>query len=286
MKVNPSEIALISLLLEVSSSPKSGNVDRCHDTSLSFHHFIISSALSFEAFKMAERGESIGKCIYEAVNRSFSFCSTNVHFGAFLLIIPLVMASKSSKAEEIAKNAVEVVKNSTVEDSVFLLRAYRIAKPRVSNAENYDLEKISEYELREKGLNLYRWMNYAKDNFIARELTSCYPISLKGCRMIRELSKDHDLNYAIVLTYHHLLSELTDPLIVAKFGVRVAEKVKSMAKKALSGGIEALKELDRKLISEGINPGSVADVTSSSIYLSLSEDVKLLKKARAWMSLD
>ncbi len=281
----PSELAVLSLLLEVSSSPKSGNVDRCHDTTLSFHQFIISALSAFEGFRMAERGESVGKCIYEAVKKSVHFCGTNVHFGAFLLLIPLVTAkakSKKNKAEIIAKKASKLIKNSSVEDSIFLLKAYRISKPRTSKAKKYSLDEIKEEDLTINNLNLYRWMLYSEDNFIAKELISEYPISMEGCKMIKEFSKEYNLNDSIVLTYHHLLSKLIDPLIVSKFGKNTAEKVRAMAKKSLDK--KTFKELDEKLISLGINPGSIADVVSSSIFLYLSENIETLKEVLVWKS--
>ena len=276
--LRPSELAALSLLLEVSVTPKSGNVDRDHDhEDLNFQHFLISSISSLEAFRAVEEKKAgIGEGIYLAVKNSVGVCGKNVHFGSFLLLTPLILAASEltlpASPEELAGKGLEVVKKCGVEDSIYVLRAYRISGARVARAESYDLNEVREDELRKAGLKLHKWMSLAKDNVVAEELSKGYPASLKGCRQIEAmLEKGYSFNHAVVYAYHFLLSEYRDPLIVAKFGRDVAELVMELAGECLkTDSIEAFKELDRKLVSSGINPGSIADLTASSIYLVLA----------------
>ena len=304
-----SELAVLSLLLEVSSTPKAGNVDRDHDHSdLKFQHFLFSGVASLEAFRMVEEGEGIGKGVYTAVKRSVELCKRNVHFGAFLLLVPLVKASSSLSRslaspapsslrvstpnfsalsthaipsstpstpthtrEEVAKRALKLLGESGVEDSIFILRAFRESGARVADVERGNLKTASEEWLEREGVNLLEWMKMGKkENVIASELVEGYRLSLEGARAIEDrLRSGFSLNDSIVYAYHYLLSKCVDPLIAAKFGREVAEEVREMARRAVSK--EDFKELDEKLISLSINPGSVADLTASSIYLCLVE---------------
>jgi len=170
--------------------------------------------------------------------------------------------------------AVETLKGGE-NDCRYVMRAFRLSGARVMDAPEKSLEG-DEDEI--EGLNLYEWMKLAPEhNFIAEELVKGYPLSLKGMELLLCFAKE-DLNGAIVLTYHHLLSELVDPLIISKLGFDTAVKVRDMAREAVKRyedeGIEAFMKLDEKLLKMGANPGSVADLTVSSIYLALLEGLR------------
>ena len=116
-----------------------------------------------------------------------------------------------------------------------------------------------------------------EENFIAGELVNGYPLSLRGMELLLYLAKE-DINRAIVLTYHHFLSELIDPLIISKLGFHTAVKVRDMAREAIKRyedeGIRVFRKLDEELLKMGANPGSIADITISSIYLALLEGLR------------
>jgi triphosphoribosyl-dephospho-CoA synthase len=269
--------ATLSMLLEVSGSPKAGNVDRDHNFSdLRYEHFLASSSAAFPVFlRAAEKDGSVGELVYLCVENSLKWQKAgNVHFGAFLLLIPLIMKWDTGDAWSVARSAVETLKGNEG-DCQYVMRAFRLSGARVMDAAEKSLES-EEDEIR--GLNLYEWMKLApEENFIARELVEGYPLSLKGMELLLYFAKE-DLNRAIVLTYHHLLSELIDPLIISKLGFNTAIKVRDMAKEAVKRyedrGIEVFRELDEKLLKMGANPGSVADLTISSIYLALLEGLR------------
>lgn len=284
--MSPSDAAIaavLSLLLEVSANPKAGNVDREHDfDDLKYEHFLASSAASYPVFlKAAKKQSSVGKLVLEAVKKTSTWHrGGNVHFGAFLLLIPLVYSWNAGSAKKIASSAVEAVKSTSVGDSLAVLKAFRLSKARVMKADNLSLEdeKTAE-ELKRNNVNLYRWMLMAPpENVIAKELTRGYSLSLKGMKVIMEaLDEFRDVNTAVVYTYHTILSSFADPLIIAKHGKEVAEEVRQKAAKAVesfSGNLKIFAELDRELITRGINPGTAADITAASIFLALMEGVR------------
>ncbi len=264
--------ASLALLLEVSGNPKAGNVDREHDfDDLRYEHFLASAAGALPVFLDVSISGRVGEGVYRAIVESRRWhTATNVHFGAFLLLVPLVAGWKGRNRLEVAKNAVEALKKTTHEDSVYVLRAFRVSEARVIESEKLDLsDDETERELREKGINLYDWMKQApKENLIAKELVNGYRISLEGAEIL--MNSDGSVNRKIVLLYHTLLSRYPDPLIVAKKGEDYAMGVVEMARMVLEGEMSA-DELDRKLLEDNANPGTIADLTASSIYFALIE---------------
>ena len=277
--------ATLSMLLEVSGNPKAGNVDRDHDFSdLRYEHFLASSASAYPVFRKAAAGESsIGRIVLEAVKSTERWhLADNVHFGAFLLLIPLVYCWRGRGAEEIAEKATEELKKTSVEDSLAVLKAFRISSARVMKVEKLSLDSEETVkQLVENNINLYDWMLTApEENIIAKELTDGYKVSLGGMmNILRFYDETDDINLAVVLTYHSLLSEYLDPLVISKHGRGVAEEIRDLTGKTLGmyekdGDIAHFSKLDEELIKRGVNPGTIAELTISSIFLAFAEGVR------------
>ncbi len=273
---------VLSLLLEVSGTPKAGNVDREHNfLDLRFEHFLASASAVYPVFLKDAKGEgSIGELVLEAVKRSTAWHrAKNVHFGCFMLLIPLI---RCWKTEDVGRAVIEELKRTSVEDSLAILRAFRLSGARVMDVKELSLTADeTERELRERNLNLYDWLKYTpEENIVAMELLNGYKISFEGKNVLLGVFAEHeDINLAVIYTYHYLLSKHIDPLIIAKHGFDVAEEVRIKASKILneferSFDIGILRRFDEELISKGINPGSIADLTASSIYLALGEGLR------------
>jgi len=267
--------AVSSLLLEVSSNPKPGNVDRDHNfPDLRYEHFIMSSVASYPIFlDIGMRKKSFGKGVLELVKNSMKWHKAeNVHFGAFLLLTPLV---HSWGDVEEAKRFIE---EADYRDSLLIKKAFDLSRARVMETKELSLKDRVEDEIVRKKIGVREWMEMApKENFIAAELVNGYELSIRGSRLIFDyFERFRDPNKAIVLTFVTFLSELLDPLIIAKKGIKCAEKVRNLARSSLeffkeTENFAVFYELDSKILKIGVNPGSVADLVISSIYLSLSE---------------
>jgi triphosphoribosyl-dephospho-CoA synthase len=276
--------AVLAMLLEVSGTPKVGNVDREHDfTDLKYEHFLSSASSAFPVFLDATQNGRMGELILRAVKNSCKWHrANNVHFGAFILLIPLLKAWNARIAEDAGERATLELRKTTFEDSISFLEAFRISKARVMDVKKLDLRADeTKAQIEKNGINLYRWMELApEENILAKEVVGCFQLSVSNSKLIRETFEiTGDLNYSIVLGYHNLLSKVKDPLIVSKFGDRVAEEVRRKAaeilRELLDGeDIKILRRFDEELISRGINPGSVADMTISSIYLALLDGLR------------
>lgn len=263
--------ACLSLLLELSGNPKAGNVDREHNhTDLKFEHFLASATGAFPAFIKAAESRKIGESILMAVEESKKWHkANNVHFGAFLLLIPLLTAWDEKGMRKMGRKATENLKKTSYEESLNLLKAFRMSSARVVNAKNLDLRNAeTERMLLDSKISIYDWMAMApEENLIAQELISGYSVSIEGAEFI--LKSEKPAKEAIVDLYYHLLSTHPDPLVIAKKGREYANKLMEWAKGAKN--LKERRKLDEKLLRDRANPGTIADLTASSLYLALAE---------------
>ncbi|MFZ2497309.1 triphosphoribosyl-dephospho-CoA synthase [Methanosarcina sp.] len=257
--------AQLAMLLEVSASPKPGNVDREHNyPDTCFEHFMASSVSVYPVLELAARSRSgIGALLKNAVCESSAWQrGGNTHFGAFLLLIPLSMAAgelldSHGKAklspedfEELAARAHAFVRKTDCEDAVEFYRAFNVAGVRVNSVEEFSLiDPESTAELREQEVTLYKLMEISRGyDLIANEWTSGFRRCLEGAKSITEFmqalnsgAENSVLNYsgtgindAIVYTFLKLLSRHRDTFIQTKFDEETAEYVSSRAGEILS----------------------------------------------------
>lgn len=259
--------AQLAMLLEVSASPKPGNVDREHNyPDTCFEHFVASSVSAYPVLELAaSRRNGIGSLIRSAVCESSAWQrGGNTHFGAFLLLIPLSMAAgelfgspmranfKLSQDEfnDLATRAHAFVKAADCEDAVEFYRAFEVAGVRVKSVDEFSLgNPESASELRGRQVALYKLMEIAESyDLIANEWTSGFGRCLEGARSIIEFMQalnsgaknqvlncsSTGINEAIVYTFLKLLSRHRDTFIQTKFDKDTADYVSLRAGEILS----------------------------------------------------
>ena len=89
--------------------------------------------------------------------------------------------------------------------------------------------------------------------------------------------KEKSLNEACVMTFLTILSEVPDTLISRQKGTDTALKVSMMTRDLLrlkgeSDFKQRLAEFDDYLFDNGYNPGTTADLTAASIFVSNLKD--------------
>ncbi len=260
--------AQLAMLLEVSASPKPGNVDREHDyPDTCFEHFVASSVGVYPALEQAARSrDGIGSLIKAAVHESAAWQNGgNTHFGAFLLLIPLAMAAgeilagkehekglsnlDSGDFETLADRAHAFARDTDCEDAVEFYRAFGAAGVRVNSVEEFDLEDPeSTGALCEKDVTLYDLMEISEGyDLIANEWTTGFRRCLEGARNVLEFmhARNEDrgnpspncsgtgINEAVVYTFLKLLSGHRDTFIQTKFDAETADYVSSRAREIL-----------------------------------------------------
>ncbi|WP_256621929.1 triphosphoribosyl-dephospho-CoA synthase [Methanolobus chelungpuianus] len=297
----------LAMCLEVSASPKPGNIDRQDDyEDTRYEHFLASAVSIYPVIEEASGREyGIGRAIKDAVTESTGWQKGgNTHFGAIILLVPLAMAAGKILAgkdtfaiSELTTCAHEIVKGTCVEDAVDFYSCFETAGVRVNPAEEYDLRDSSAAgELLEKNVSLYDLMEIARGyDMIANEWTSGFPRCAECAEMIIKGMNGRitpgpgaDINDVIVYTFLHILSGNEDTFITTKFDARTAnyvsghagsiiEKMKNLRElhKIYNNGHEfdavrpLIKEMDRELLERKINPGSTADIVIAGLFISL-----------------
>jgi triphosphoribosyl-dephospho-CoA synthase len=278
--MSPDEIAQcaqVAMLIELSSSPKPGNVDRCHDfIDLTFQQFLVSAVSAYPVFRKAAAGEGrIGRLLLDAV-RSWRFWNIpgNTHFGSLVLMIPLCVAAERcvENIERLEEELTEVLKETSVEDALDFYAAFELAEARVANVPRFSLKDPAWHEeLQSQGKILLDLMKLSRDHdLIAREWSSGYKRSFQMADRLAEKVKSRGLAEGVVRIYLEALSEEPDSLVLAKFGEEKAKEVSLRAKLALEDEtLESARKLDRELLDEDVNPGSTADLIGASLLISL-----------------
>jgi len=249
-------------------------------------------------------GRSIGKILEDV--RSWHR-GGNTHLGTSMLIVPLAISAGYTFATtsrlsvaDIRRNAAAVMVATTVQDALDVQRAIGLLMPTgLGKLEDEDLPDLSAKGARrtivQRGYTLYDMMKASSDwDNIAREWVTRMEISFRcglptWMRIKREAG---NVNEATVHTFLTILSRYPDTFIARKIGSRTegdvvkavrkglveAKKISTMASRVLSlggvataEGIEALRDLDGQLRARGneLNPGTTADLTSSSIMIAM-----------------
>ncbi len=289
--------AQLAMLLEVSASPKPGNVDREHNyPDTCFEHFIASSVSVYPAIEMAASCRSgIGTLFRNAICESSAWQKGgNTHFGALLLLIPLSMAAgellhsygkvrcklSSEEFENLASRAHFFVRATDCEDAVEFYRAFDMAGARVNSVDEFSLgDPESTVKLRGQKVTLYELMVMAEGyDMIACEWVSGFGCCLEGANSITKFMQsrnsgveypvlncsDSGINEAIVYTFLKLLSRHRDTFIQTKFDKATADYVSTRACEIL-------------LAYEESSDSGIIDFTSM-IPAVKEFDIELLKK--------
>jgi len=258
------ERAQLAMVLEVSAYPKPGNVDRCHDYATTrLEHFLASAILSRPALDAAERGEGgIGSLIRRAVVCTSGHSGGNTHFGAFILLIPLVMG-------ENIEGASKILSATTVDDAIEFYHAFGKTQLRVIEKHELDVnDPYSIAELRSRGMNLYDVLLFsAPRDMVAREWINGFQMTRRGADLLHAAGCGRD---AVVEAFLGLLALEPDTFIIKKHGPDVAWKTMEKARE-VRDGVRDLQAFDQECIDRGINPGSIADIIIASIYIALGE---------------
>lgn len=258
------ERAQMAMMLEVCAYPKPGNVDRCHDfDDTRLEHFLASTILARPALEEAERAEGrIGEIIRHAVQQTNCHGGGNTHFGAFILLIPLVYGGD-------IPGAMNAIAATDVSDAVAFYRAFALTAVRTYKTDAIDINDPKALDLlREKDMTLLDVMTHSAHNdMVAREWVTGFPLTRRAADLLLSFGPGRD---AIVKMFVTLLATEPDTFIIKKHGRPVAERTLNRARQVLDGSL-SLRQFDDDCIRQGVNPGSTADITIAAIYLALGE---------------
>jgi len=262
--LSPAERAQLAMMLEVCAFPKPGNVDRCHDyPDTRLEHFLASVILARPALDEAALGKGrIGEIIGHAVRQTSMHSGGNTHFGAFILLIPLLYGGDIEGART-------AVTRTDVSDAVAFYKAFALTRVRMNEEDELDVNdpRVLD-ELRERDMTLLDVMQYsAANDMVAREWINGFMLTRRGADILHQIGPGRG---AVVEMFLTLLATEPDTFIIKKHGRAIAEQTMEKAREVLDGR-RVLETFDAECIEAGINPGSIADITIAAIFVALGE---------------
>ncbi len=277
-----SEIAIKSMLLEVSATPKPGLVDRNNSGAhkdMDFYTFIESSmsqvytfynctleGLRFEGKDNKELLKIIRPIGIEGENKMFNATrGINTHKG-LIFSLGIIATAAGLQYKKTKKQMMDV------EDICYLVKD--IAEGIVSR----ELEQLNNKDSLTYGEGLFK--KYGIKG-IRGEVESGFPtVRHHSLPVFRELMKgEGNINDNLVQVLFHLMTVTEDINILGRHGIDELEYLKEKAKETLSlGGMftdegrKKILELDKEFIRRNISPGGSADLLAVTLMLYFLEN--------------
>ena len=278
------KIAQIASALEVSGYPKPGNVHRTRDyDDMEFEDFVISGIVIGDTIREActdvdIENPKLGKYILQAVAETDRWIKNNTNLGIVMMTTPIAVAAAISDSfDDVRENVKVLMSNTSVDDACDLYDAINIADAGgMGDQDEYDVASDNaKNELRQNGQTMYDVLKISAPwDMLAREMTSDMPAVFEiGYPTYHKLKEEKSQNDACVLTFLTILSQVPDTLISRKYGSDESMKISMMTRDLLNlkdadDFGERLKEFDDYLFNNKYNPGTTADLTAASIFVS------------------
>lgn len=269
----PGANAELALLLELSGTPKPGNVDRQREYSdLTFEQFLAGAVGARAGLDDAADGAAVGDAFETAVAGMARQDGGNTQFGALLLLTPLVRAAATDRLTP--DGAAAVVDETTVDDAAGFYRAFDHVDVFVDeppdSMDDLDVRRGSDAApaLRERELTLADVMAAsAPADGVAAEWTAGFERTFAAAASL--LDAEGPLSERVPTVFLDLLAAEPDSLIAKRHGESVAAEVTERAESLQSADPEAVTEWADELVADGINPGTTADVTAAALFVAL-----------------
>ena len=268
------KIAQIASALEVSGYPKPGNVHRTRDyDDMVFEDFVISGIVIGDTIREActdvdVENPELGKYILQAVAETDRWIKNNTNLGIVMMTTPIAVAAAISDSfDDIRENVKLLMGNTSVDDACDLYDAINIADAGgMGDQDEYDVASDNaKNELRENSQTMYDVLKISAPwDMLAREMTSDMPAVFEiGYPTYHELRDEKTQNEACVLTF----------LTIRKYGSDEALKISMMTRDLLNlkdseDFMDKVSEFDEFLYKNKYNPGTTADLTAASIFVS------------------
>lgn len=251
-------------------APKPGNV---HVLSaghgMTAEQFVHSAAAA--AGPLSASAARVGARILGAVEATFARVGVNTNLGIILLCAPLAAAAEATTSD-LRKTLAEILRNLDKADAELAFRAIvRAAPAGLGRSPRYDVFEPATVDLRQA-------MTEAADrDRIARQYVSDFADVFEVGVPILEAAMPggSDPKWATLLTYLEFLSAFPDSHVARKLGIGTANELmqKAVMIQARLRNVPHPKQLlpellgwDAALKSEGINPGTSADLTVATLF--------------------
>lgn len=293
----------LAILFEVSAD-KPGNVNLTTGfEGTRYEHFLASAVATAHWFELAAKrgiavsqgeisvsnvrvGQIIRNCVWDIDSWQHG---GNTLLGTVILLSPIAVAAGTTsivkedvfEVQQLRENLKCITESTLPEDAVDVYEAIKIAKPSgLGKAPDLDLkDSDSVNRIIKENITLFQVFKIASVyDRVCSEWVSNFPVTFEVAYpyLIRQISRDIDLNKAVVHTFLKVLAEYPDTFIARKIGIEKAEEVSVKASKILElGGLEtslgrkSLHEFDLQLrkSQNDLNPGTTADIVAAALAL-------------------
>ena len=268
----------LALLLEVTGTPKPGNVDRHRDyEDLRFEQFVAGAVGALGGLRAAADGEPIGEAFERAVEGMSGQTGGNTQFGALLVTVPLVRAAATDRLTP--DGVGETVEATTVADACAFYRAFEHVDVAVDDPpeglDSLDVRRggAAAETLRERGLTLYDVMELSADrDGVAGEWVSGFERSFEAAEWL--LADEGPIYRRTSRAFLRLLAAEPDTFIATRNDEAAAEEATRRAQAVLDGEEDA-EDLAEEFVSRGINPGTTADLTAGALCIALERGLEV-----------
>lgn len=270
--------AELALLLEVSSTPKPGNVDREHEyDDLRFEHFVAGAVGARPGFERAADGDPIGEAFEHAIEGMADQRGGNTQFGAILVLTPLV--ATAARGALTPERASETVAATTVDDAAGFYRAFEHVDVAVDEPpegmEPLDVRRGADAvpTLRERELTLADLMEQSAEvDDVAAEWVGGFERVFRAADRIE--AETGPVTDRAATVFLELLAEQPDTFVVTRQDRETAEEVQRRAQAVLDGE-EDVDALAEELVDRDINPGTTADLIAGGLFVALERGLEL-----------
>lgn len=234
--------------------------------------FEISAKLSAPA--IAAPGLTVGERILTALRRTRDAISSNTNLGILLLCAPLAHAALQSTGHDLRQILHASLQALTVEDAANAYEAIRLANPGgLGDSPRHDVREPPRITLLEA-------MRVAseRDRIAAQYVTDFGDVFGLGVeRLTGGQQRWREFEWAVSSTYLGFLGAFRDSHIQRKFGLETADAVMNEARRLdrlLAGTADPrailsdLQTFDSALKEKDINPGTSADLTVATLFVS------------------
>lgn len=239
----------------------------------------------FEASALVSAGPladprfSVGRRIREAVAATWAKVGCNTNLGIVLLAAPVIAAFQEGEGGALQARLEAVLSRLTAADAADAYAAIRQARPAgLGAAAEQDVAAAPTVSLRQAMILA------APRDRIARQYATCYDdvFAIGVPRLEEARRRGHKPEWGATLAYMGFLAAFPDSHITRKYGAEAAQRVRLEASRfdeRLDGAaenpgiVEALALFDRRLKALGLNPGTSADLTVTSLLALSCKDM-------------
>ncbi len=259
---------------------KPGNVHRYSDGhGMTLEDFITSANVSAVPLTASTLG--LGERIFRAVEATRKAVDCNTNLGIVMLCAPLIQAvlDETLPSGSLRDRLCGVLAKSTAEDVDWLYRAIALAAPGgLGRSDKYDISEPPDADLIEVMIHA------SERDLVARQyatgFTDLFEFALP--RLRRYEGRWQSREWAITGLFLSLLAHFPDTHIRRKSGLKKAVAISIHAAELENELLQAelpehyhlrLLQADTEFKREGINPGTSADMTVATIFLSHLESM-------------